>query len=51
MIRRNIANLGLVNGTIAIVISVVQDTNIDYIEKSFFYHLVWSIFLKELNFK
>jgi len=34
MIRRKIdASLDLVNGTIATVVSVVQDTNIDYIEK------------------
>jgi len=34
MIRRNIdASLGLVNGTIATVVSIVQDTTIDYIEK------------------
>ncbi|KYN03093.1 hypothetical protein ALC62_06070 [Cyphomyrmex costatus] len=34
MIRRNIdASLGLVNGTIATVISVSQDKNTDYIEK------------------
>ncbi|KYN13100.1 ATP-dependent DNA helicase PIF1 [Trachymyrmex cornetzi] len=34
MIRRNIdASLGLVNGTIATVISVVQDKTTDYIEK------------------
>jgi len=34
MIRRNIdASLGLVNGTIATVVSIVQDTTTDYIEK------------------
>ncbi|XP_036140477.1 uncharacterized protein LOC118644866 [Monomorium pharaonis] len=34
MIRRNIdASLGLVNGTIATVISVVQDPSTDYVEK------------------
>ena len=34
MIRRNIdASLGLVNGTIAKVISIVQDTSTDYVEK------------------
>jgi len=34
MIRRNIdASLGLVNGTIATVISVVQDTSTNYVEK------------------
>jgi len=34
MIRRNIdASLGLVNGTIATVISIVQGATIDYIEK------------------
>ncbi|EZA57992.1 ATP-dependent DNA helicase PIF1 [Ooceraea biroi] len=34
MIRRNIdASLGLVNGTIATVISVIRDTSNDYVEK------------------
>jgi len=34
MIRRNIdASLGLVNSTIATVISVVQDTSTNYVEK------------------
>jgi len=34
MIRRNIdASLGLVNGTIATVASIVQDATTDYIEK------------------
>jgi len=42
MIRHNIdANLGLVNGTIVTVTSVVQDATTNYIEKTnFFYHLV-----------